>query len=136
MGIQVTRDGKILVGGEKPKGLHARLRAWWTVRSVNRLVAKAKSRSGMSPEQKAALDRDDEIRYCRRFWKANALYCTMSLSGIATNAYVVLTGSGLVRLAMVPISAFLVWNAYRDYVKALALRQRERELIVDEVHEF
>lgn len=136
MGLQISREGKVLVNGREPSGIRERIWAWAVMRRVDRTLKEVKERAGLTDEQKAALDREAEIRHCRRHGVACAFSAVTSFMGAAVNVYVFYTMAHYARYAMIPLSFFMAWSAWRDYRKALALHQRQRELIVEDVHDY
>lgn len=136
MGLQLSAKGEILIDGKPPKGWRNRIFAWLMLRQANRAVKDAVARRGLSQEQKDAQDREESMRICKRRQFLNALTCACAAVQVPVCAFSGWNRQGFwmwVCFAAVPLFA---WRAVADWKTFWALRDQERQLIVDDVHEL
>ncbi len=133
MGLQLSGKARILVDGKPPKGLRERLWAWLRMREVNRHLAEWKRTAGMTPEQQKAVVIQDQLTVCRKRQRNNVLTSFLAATYIAIAAKMSWCQDKNWAFALVG-AVFFAYRLRKDVRTVLALREQERQLIVEDVH--
>lgn len=134
MGLQLSGKGEILIDGKPPQGLRNRLLAWYLLREANRAVKEAAGRKGVPMEQREAEIRDDSIRICRRRQLYNALTFVCAVVQVPVCGFSGWHRHGFWQLICFLAVPLFAWRAVADWRTFWALREEERQLVVDDVH--
>lgn len=136
MGLQLSAKGEILIDGKPPRGWRDRLWAWLILRQATRAVEEAAARKGVSVEQREAEARDERMEICRRRQLLNAITFVCAVVQVPVCAFSGWHRQGFWMWACFVAVPLFAWRAVVDWKTFWALREEERQLIVEDVHEL